>query len=92
MQRKRLYRLTSRTERSELIFTHFRGFALIKEEKTEKRHESEEEEGKEERRRIRKKLKESKAEGGVVRTRFFDFDDLRTYLRTDGKNFCQVHN
>ena len=30
--------------------------------------------------------------GGVVRTRFFDFDDLRTYLRTDGKNFCQVHN
>ena len=22
--------------------------------------------------------------GGVVRTRFFDFDDLRTYLRTDG--------
>ena len=30
--------------------------------------------------------------GGVVRTRFFDFEDLRTYLRTDGKNFCQVHN
>ena len=30
--------------------------------------------------------------GGVVRTRFFDFDDLRTYLRTDGKSFCQVHN
>ena len=30
--------------------------------------------------------------GGVVITRFFDFDDLQTYLRTDGKNFCQVHN
>ena len=30
--------------------------------------------------------------GGVVVTRFFDFDDLQTYLRTDGKNFCQVHN
>jgi len=26
--------------------------------------------------------------GGVVVTRFFDFDDLRTYLRTDGKHFC----
>ena len=30
--------------------------------------------------------------GGVVRTRYFDIDDLRTYLRTDGKNFCQMHN
>ena len=30
--------------------------------------------------------------GGDVVTRFFDFDDLRTYLQTDGKNFCQVHN
>ena len=30
--------------------------------------------------------------GVVIRTRFFDFDDLRTYLRTDGKKFCQVHN
>ena len=30
--------------------------------------------------------------GGVVRTRFFDFDDLLTYLQTDSKNFCQVHN
>ena len=64
MQRARLYRLTSRTERSELIFTHLRGFALVKEEKTEKRHESEEE-GREERRRIREKSKEVKAEGGV---------------------------
>ena len=30
--------------------------------------------------------------GGVVITRFFDFDDLLTYLRTDVKNFCQMHN
>ena len=30
--------------------------------------------------------------GGVVRTRFFDFDDLQTYLQTDGKYCCQVHN
>ena len=30
--------------------------------------------------------------GGVVRTRYFDFYDLQTYLRTDGKHFCQVHN
>ena len=30
--------------------------------------------------------------GGVVVTRFFDFDYLLTNLQTDGKNFCQVHN
>ena len=28
--------------------------------------------------------------GGVVRTRFFDFDDLQTYLRTNGKNACTL--
>ena len=36
--------------------------------------------------------KACQALGGVVITRFFDFDDLLTYLRTDVKNFCQMHN
>ena len=38
------------------------------------------------------KLNPSSCLGGVVVTRFFDFDDLLTYLQTDVKNFCQMHN
>ena len=38
------------------------------------------------------KLNPSSYLGGVVVTRFFDFDDLLTYLQTDIKNFSQMHN
>ena len=30
--------------------------------------------------------------GGVVVTRLFHFEESQTYLRTDVKNFCQMHN